>query len=833
VLQDALHAASEHLHLAQQAMQQPAQPAAPAQQQQQQQQQEEQQQQLQQAEDLLARCKQAPQLTAAQFVASLRLATPAQADAHDKARQQQQQKHNALCAAVADAVRSIGATQTRTNACRKKLRARTLVPLPAHRMGHVPLTTSILAALHQHAKAAGARPGCTKASLRQLAPALPDIPSMLGAHATPAAQTGGSLWRSWFSVDQLRPECKQQGQRLDLFASTDGVSLHVSLPRKAARDSASPTQQQQTQQQQTQQQAAGGTTAAAPATAARADEDGPPSKRTRARRRTAAAAAARPAAAGTAAAAAAGTAAGTAAAAAAAAGTAAAAAAAAGTSAPLSGAHGNAPQPHPVPAAGQAALPEDAQAAQRAVLEHVQRVLSGQRPFGDRVTDWPAFLRGLAVNQPAAPASAPSTPAAAEGAAEHPAAPPAAAAAAATATATATADSPCHTTWAGVGVSFGGMDPGLSRPLNAGVLLPPGKGRGRCRMVVTEHMAAYRRACGFPQAAAAHRRRVQAADTPDSDFAAAAAALRQCNRTAVAPDKADAYAREAIAAYAPLSRVAGCMQARRWRLRVAKRRVRHFHRLARRLLLSPGGALSPGDQPPRVPGVWTRATHALELSRQRQQLQQQQQQQQQESQQQQQQQQQEVGQQPEVRERLVVVAMGDSGSGAQSALPRAQGAPLKAFAAHLQAHYSDVQLGRTRTRLVVSADEWMTSQVHSRCLRLNSRGRGLRKHMLCPLPLKQQVVCGDEMLVLPWSPRRRYAHTLLACKGMSSSTGASKCAVVHRDHNAADNIAHIMQLQALLAGCERLRDLPPHIRMAVTQAAAVFRQVQRALPAAG
>jgi hypothetical protein len=57
--------------------------------------------------------------------------------------------------------------------------------------------------------------------------------------------------------------------------------------------------------------------------------------------------------------------------------------------------------------------------------------------------------------------------------------------------------------------------------------------------------------------------------------------------------------------------------------------------------------------------------------------------------------------------------------------------------------------------------------------------------------------------------------------------------VVHRDHNAADNIAHIMQLQALRASCERLRDLPPHIRMAVTQAAAVFRQVQRALPAAG
>jgi hypothetical protein len=42
-----------------------------------------------------------------------------------------------------------------------------------------------------------------------------------------------------------------------------------------------------------------------------------------------------------------------------------------------------------------------------------------------------------------------------------------------------------------------------------------------------------------------------------------------------------------------------------------------------------------------------------------------------------------------------------------------------------------------------------------------------------------------------------------------------------------------MQLQALLAGCERLHDLPPPIRMAVTQAAAVFRQVQRALPAAG
>jgi hypothetical protein len=57
--------------------------------------------------------------------------------------------------------------------------------------------------------------------------------------------------------------------------------------------------------------------------------------------------------------------------------------------------------------------------------------------------------------------------------------------------------------------------------------------------------------------------------------------------------------------------------------------------------------------------------------------------------------------------------------------------------------------------------------------------------------------------------------------------------VVHRDHNAADNIAHIMQLQALLAGCKRLRVLPPNIRMAVTQAAAVSRQVQRALPAAG
>jgi hypothetical protein len=53
----------------------------------------------------------------------------------------------------------------------------------------------------------------------------------------------------------------------------------------------------------------------------------------------------------------------------------------------------------------------------------------------------------------------------------------------------------------------------------------------------------------------------------------------------------------------------------------------------------------------------------------------------------------------------------------------------------------------------------------------------------------------------PSSPRRRYAHTLLACKGVSSSTGAGKCAVVHRGHNAADNIAHIMQLQARLAGC--------------------------------
>jgi hypothetical protein len=257
--------------------------------------------------------------------------------------------------------------------------------------------------------------------------------------------------------------------------------------------------------------------------------------------------------------------------------------------------------------------------------------------------------------------------------------------------------------------------------------------------------------------------------------------------------------------------------------------VRHFHRLARRLLLSPGGAPSPGDQPPRVPGVWTRATHALERSRQRRQQQQQLEEQQQ---------QQEAGQQPEVRERLVVVAMGDSGSGAQSALPRAQGAPVKAFAAHLRAHYSNVLLGRTRTRVVVvSADEWMTSQVHSRCMCLDSRGRGLRKHVLCPLPLEQRVVCGDGLFVLPSSPssprgQRRYAHTLLACPGVGSSTGAGKCAVVHRDHNAADNMAYIMQLQALLAGCERLHNLPPNIRTAVTQAAAVFRQVQRALPAA-
>jgi hypothetical protein len=73
---------------------------------------------------------------------------------------------------------------------------------------------------------------------------------------------------------------------------------------------------------------------------------------------------------------------------------------------------------------------------------------------------------------------------------------------------------------------------------------------------------------------------------------------------------------------------------------------------------------------------------------QQQQTQQTQAQQQQEGEQQQQQQQQEAAQQPEVQERLVVVAMGDSGSGAQSALPRAQGAPLKAFAAHLRAHDS-------------------------------------------------------------------------------------------------------------------------------------------------
>jgi hypothetical protein len=105
-----------------------------------------------------------------------------------------------------------------------------LVPLPKYRMGHVPLMTSILAALHLGAKRAGARRDCGVSSLRQLAAALPDIPTMFGSNTTTAEQTRGSFWRSWFRVDQLRLECKQQGQGLDLFATTDGVSLHLSVP---------------------------------------------------------------------------------------------------------------------------------------------------------------------------------------------------------------------------------------------------------------------------------------------------------------------------------------------------------------------------------------------------------------------------------------------------------------------------------------------------------------------------------------------------------------------------------------------------------------------------
>jgi hypothetical protein len=119
-------------------------------------------------------------------------------------------------------------------------------------------------------------------------------------------------------------------------------------------------------------------------------------------------------------------------------------------------------------------------------------------------------------------------------------------------------------------------------------------------------------------------------------------------------------------------------------------------------------------------------------------------------------------------------------------------------------------------------------------MRLDSSGRGLRERVLCPLPLEQRVAVGEGMFMLPLpSGTRRTVHNFLACQGICSSPGASKCAVVHRDYNAADNIGYIMQLQALLAGCERLSDLPPHVQMAATQAAAVFRQVQRALAAAG
>jgi hypothetical protein len=93
---------------------------------------------------------------------------------------------------------------------------------------------------------------------------------------------------------------------------------------------------------------------------------------------------------------------------------------------------------------------------------------------------------------------------------------------------------------------------------------------------------------------------------------------------------------------------------RRWRLRVAKRRVRHFHQLPRRLLHD-GGVPSPDAQPARLPGVWTRATRTHEQSCRRQARA--------KPRQGQQQQQQQRQQQQEVRERLVVVAMGDSGSG--------------------------------------------------------------------------------------------------------------------------------------------------------------------------
>jgi hypothetical protein len=232
VLQDALHAASEAAHLAQQAVLQLAQPGAapPPQPQPQPPQQQQQQQQQQQAADAVALRKQVPQLTVEQFVATLRLAPPKEAAALQQ-QQLEQLTRDPLCAAAADAVRSIVAAAKRTSACRTKLPARTLVPLPPYRTGHVPVTTSILAAIHLRVRAYGAQPDCSEASVRQLAAKLPAIPTMFGNNAVSAQLTGGDLWRSWVRVDKLRPECKEQRQGLQVYATTDGVSLHLAVPR--------------------------------------------------------------------------------------------------------------------------------------------------------------------------------------------------------------------------------------------------------------------------------------------------------------------------------------------------------------------------------------------------------------------------------------------------------------------------------------------------------------------------------------------------------------------------------------------------------------------------
>jgi hypothetical protein len=383
--------------------------------------------------------------------------------------------------------------------------------------------------------------------------------------------------------------------------------------------------------------------------------------------------------------------------------------------------------------------------------------------------------------------------------------------------------------WASVRIDIAACDPGLNAPFTIARVLPvrpaPRVGRPHLRtsLVWSESMRGYRMSCGFRQQQARQAARVARARARDgSAFQAASVALRETSRTAHDLDGLSRFCRASLAAFDSHHALHASKQVRRAAFRVRVLQRRHFHQIARAVLF--------GAEPNKARllrgGVFTRdqrvqqQAHAAAQSGSAQQQ----------------------AAPPAVAaaaaalpSRLVVLGMGDAGSGHQSALSRSQGAPVKKFTDFLQREYSSFVCGGERVRLVVfSLDEWMTSQVCPVCVRLNAKGRALAKAVSQPLAPEHRVLggAGGDCVLDPTSGRPPKAHTLLACSSghCPASAGASKW-VVQRDHAAAENMANIAQCLALLAGGVPKAALPNPARAAVERAARVFRQVRGAVAA--